>query len=49
MRARRFDDAERLENMKAWIGEAEEARASEIKTVIADLERRLAPKDHAAE
>jgi len=54
MRDRRFDDAERLDILKAWIGEADEARASEIKIVIADLERRLipkdlAPKDHAAE
>ena len=59
VRDRRFDDAERLEILKAWIGEAEEMRASEIRAVIADLERRLipkdrtsqdlAPKDHAAE
>ena len=54
MRDRRFDDSERLEILKAWIGEAEDARALEIRTVIADLERRLkpkdmTPKDHAAE
>jgi hypothetical protein len=49
MRDRRFDDGERLEILKAWMGEAEEARLSEIRPVIADLERRLAPKDHAAE
>jgi len=54
MRDRRFDDGERLKILKAWMGEAEDARLSEIQTVIADLERRLtskdlAPKDHAAE
>jgi hypothetical protein len=49
VRDRRFDDTERLEILKAWLGEAEEARASEIRTLIVDLERRLAPKDHAAE
>jgi len=49
MRDRRFDDGERLEILKAWIGQAEEARASEIRSVIADIQRRLAPKDHAAE
>ena len=55
MRDRRFDDGERLEILRAWVAEAEgEARASEIRAVMADLERRLtpkdlAPKDHAAE
>jgi hypothetical protein len=49
LRDRRFDDNERLEILKAWAGEAEEARASEIRGVLADIERRLAPKDHAAE
>ena len=54
VRDRRFEDSERLEILRAWIGEALEPRVSEIRTVIADLERRLiskdlAPKGHAAE
>ncbi|HEY2836707.1 MAG TPA: hypothetical protein VGI89_09070 [Rhizomicrobium sp.] len=54
MRDRRFDDSERLEILRAWIEAAEEARVSEIRAIIADLERRMtpkdmAPKDHAAE
>ncbi len=49
VRDRRFEDSERLEILRAWLGEAEEPRASEIRTVIVDLERRSAPKDHAAE
>ena len=49
VRDRRFEDSERLEILRAWAQEAQEPRASEIRTVIADLERRTAPKDHAAE
>ena len=49
VRDRRFDDSERLEILRAWLEQAEEARASEIRTVIADLERRPAPRNHAAE
>jgi hypothetical protein len=49
VRDRRFSDNERLEILRAWAGEAQEPRASEIRTVIADLERRASPKDHAAE
>ena len=46
-RDRRFDDRERLEILNAWLGD--ETRASEIRAIIADLERRSAPRDHAAE
>jgi len=49
VRDRRFDDKERLEILKAWGGEAEGLRAQEIGQVIADIERRQAPRDHAAE
>ena len=49
VRDRRFDDGERLEILRAWVAEAQEPRASEIRTVIAGLEHRSAPKDHAAE
>jgi hypothetical protein len=49
VRDRRFDDSERLEILKAWLGEADDLRAREIGQVIADIERRLAPRDHAAE
>ena len=47
-RDRRFDDGERLEILKAWV-EADAGRAKEARTAIADIERRIAPKDHAAE
>ena len=49
LRDRRFDDGERLEILKAWAVHAEPVRAAEIRDVIADLERRAAPRDHAAE
>jgi len=49
LRDRRFDDGERLEILKAWALDAEPVRAGEIGQVIADLERRTAPKNHAAE
>ena len=49
LRDRRFDDGERLEILKAWAGEAEPLRAAEIRDVIANLERRAALKNHAAE
>jgi hypothetical protein len=49
MRDRRFDDSERLEILRAWIAEGDEARVSEIRAVIGDLERRSTSKDHAAE
>ena len=47
MRDRRFDDSERLEILRAWLGEAE---APQIEIVIRELEnRRPVPSDHAAE
>ncbi|HXS07459.1 MAG TPA: hypothetical protein VN723_11765 [Rhizomicrobium sp.] len=49
VRDRRFDDGERLEILEAWAEEADAARTAEIRAVIADLERRRAPKNHAAE
>jgi hypothetical protein len=49
VRDRRFVDSERLEILRAWAGEAQEPRVSEIRTVISDLEHRSVPKDHAAE
>jgi len=49
MRDRRFDDAERLEILKAWRDNADELRAQEIGQVIANIERRLSPRNHAAE
>jgi hypothetical protein len=48
-RDRRFDDWERLEILKAWAGEADAERAAQIQDAIADVERRLASSDHAAE
>jgi hypothetical protein len=49
VRDRRFDDSERLEILRAWQDETDALRAQEIGQVIADIERRQAPKDHAAE
>jgi hypothetical protein len=49
VRDRRFDDSERLEILKAWGGESDGLRAQEIGQVIADIERRLTPRNHAAE
>jgi hypothetical protein len=51
MRDRRFDDSERLEILRAWLGEAEAATlAPQIEIVIRELEnRRPVPSDHAAE
>ena len=49
IRDRRFDDSERLEILKAWAGEADAERLAQIHDAIADVERRLAPSDHAAE
>jgi len=49
LRDRRFDDGERLEILKAWRGEAEGLRAQEIDQVIADIESRPTPRNHAAE
>jgi hypothetical protein len=50
LRDRRFDDAERLEILRAW-REAADASAdlSEIDVMIAELESRHCTSDHAAE
>ena len=48
-RDRRFDDSERLEILQAWLEEADEARATEIRAVIAEVERKPASRNHAAE
>jgi hypothetical protein len=46
LRDRRFGDVERLEILRAW----QEARGgAEIAAMIAELEQRLTPHDHAAE
>jgi hypothetical protein len=48
-RDRRFDDTERLAILKAWAGEADAEQSTQINETIADIERRLTPRDHAAE
>ena len=48
-RDRRFDDGERLEILLAWARGADAARMSQIEEAIADVRRRLAPDNHAAE
>lgn len=49
VRDRRFDDGERLEILQAWMGEADPLQAEQIGEVIAEVRRRLARNDHAAE
>ena len=49
MRDRRFDNAERLEILKAWAAEGDTELAGRIADAIGDIERRLAPSGHAAE
>ncbi len=49
VRDRRFDDGERLEILKAWASAGEPARADQIAEAIGDIERRLTPRNHAAE
>jgi hypothetical protein len=51
MRDRRFGDCERLEILRAWLGDAEAAAvAPQIENAIRELEsRRPVPSDHAAE
>ena len=49
VRDRRFDDSERLEILKAWRDEADDLLVQKIGQAIADIERRLAPRNHAAE
>jgi hypothetical protein len=48
-RDRRFDDGERLEILQAWAREAGAGRMEQIEEAIADVRRRLAPNNHAAE
>lgn len=49
MRDRRFDNAERMEILQAWAAEGDPVLAGQIGEAIGDMERRLAPSDHAAE
>ncbi|HXR95180.1 MAG TPA: hypothetical protein VN718_04835 [Rhizomicrobium sp.] len=49
MRDRRFGDSERLEILQAWAAEGDPELAQQIKDALADMERRLAPSNHAAE
>ena len=49
VRDRRFDDGERLEILQAWTGEADPLRAEQIGEAIAEIRRRLARNDNAAE
>jgi len=49
MRDRRFGDGERLEILQAWAGETDPVQAEQIEEIIADIRRRLARNDHAAE
>ena len=53
IRDRRFDDDQRLEILKAWVGHADSSQAPDIRAAIhaamANLARRAAPKNHAAE
>jgi hypothetical protein len=51
LRDRRFNDADRLEILRAWHEQGVEARVeSDIAALIAELEERIHPaKNHAAE
>jgi hypothetical protein len=49
VRDRRFGDGERLEILQAWAGESDPVQAEQIEEIIADIRRRLARNDHAAE
>jgi aminoglycoside phosphotransferase family enzyme len=49
VRDRRFDDDERLEILRAWAGQADAARLEQIGKAVADITRRKALRDHAAE
>ena len=49
MRDRRFADAERLEILHAWEAESDPEFAEQIKEALENMERRLAPSNHAAE
>ena len=49
MRDRRFGDSQRLEILRAWAAEGDPEFVGQIDDVLADMERRLASSDHAAE
>lgn len=50
LRDRRFDDAERLQILRAWREQSkDQADAAVIDTMIAQVEGRLCANDHAAE
>ena len=49
IRDRRFGDLERLEILRAWAIEVDPEFAEQIKEALENMERRLAPSDHAAE
>ena len=49
VRDRRFGDGERLEILQAWAGESDPVQTEQIEEIIADIRRRLARNDHAAE
>jgi len=49
VRDRRFDDGERLEILQAWTGEPDSLRTEQIGEAIAEIRRRLARNDNAAE
>ena len=49
MRDRRFTDPERLEILQAWAAEGDPELEPQIKDALGDMERRLAPTNHAAE
>ncbi len=48
LRDRRFSDIERLEILRAWPG-GRTQDGEEVGAMIAELEHRLTPHDHAAE
>ena len=48
-RDRRFGDSERLEILRAWAAEGDPELVGQINDALGDMERRLAPSDHAAE
>jgi hypothetical protein len=49
MRDRRFENAERLEILRAWAAENDPELGQQINDALGDLERRMAPSGHAAE
>jgi hypothetical protein len=49
IRDRRFGDPERLEILQAWAAEGDPEFAEQIQEALENMERRLAPTNHAAE